>query len=225
MAFFVSICWKAIVLNKEEIIKKVKILVNEYKYKLILGLMALVFLLGGLMIYNKSSMPQDNTTKPNLTTKTNSNHFSHHSEQMFVDVEGAVKKPGVYQFTTNMRVADAVNLAGGLNHSADRQHVSFAKKLADQQTIYVPVKGEVKSHPSEDNNSEQEGHSSESKKINLNTANSQKLQSIDGIGAKRAQKIIDYRKAHGKFHNINDLKKINGIGDKFVANIKDKVTI
>ncbi|XIF19671.1 MAG: ComEA family DNA-binding protein [Acetilactobacillus jinshanensis] len=128
---------------------------------------------------------------------------------IFIDIEGAVKRPGVYQFTNNMRVDDAVNLAGGLNRSADRKHINLAKKLTDQQTVYIPVKGEIKG----------------SGKINLNSADEKQLQSIDGIGEKRAEKIVEYRKSHGNFKQIDDLKKISGIGDKFLANIKVHVTV
>ena len=142
-----------------------------------------------------------------------------------MDVEGAVKHPGVYQFTNNMRIADAINLAGGLNRSADRKHIDLAKKLSDQQTVYIPLKGEIKTQPGQIADSGGSDNSGSDGKVNLNQADQNKLQSVNGIGEKRAAKIVDYRKSHGNFNQVDDLKKISGIGDKFLSNIKSKVTV
>ncbi len=62
-------------------------------------------------------------------------------------------------------------------------------------------------------------------KVNINTANLEKLQTLPGIGASTAQKIIEYREQNGKFQNIEDIKNVSGIGDSKFNNIKDKIIV
>lgn len=219
-------------------IKKLKELVDEYHFRIIGGLIGVVvIMLAGLVMLSRSNdQPQPSSqtafnshesSKSNGAAKSVNSANTSRSQRTFIDVEGAVKHPGVYQFTDNMRIADAINLASGLNRSADRKHVDLARKLSDQQTVYIPVKGEIKTQPGSANNTGSSGDSgaTDNGKVNLNQANQNQLQSINGIGEKRAEKILDYRKGHGNFHQIDDLKKISGIGDKFLDNIKSKVTV
>ena len=62
-------------------------------------------------------------------------------------------------------------------------------------------------------------------KINLNTATSEELQTISGIGAKRAEDIIAYRESHGGFQSVDDLKNVSGIGDKTLEKIRESVYV
>lgn len=64
-----------------------------------------------------------------------------------------------------------------------------------------------------------------SKKININTASLAELQKLPRIGEKVAQRIIEYRKEHGKFKKIEELMKIPGIGEKIFNNLKDLITV
>ena len=61
--------------------------------------------------------------------------------------------------------------------------------------------------------------------VNLNTATKAQLQTIDGIGDKKADKIIAYRQEHGGFKTVEDLKNVDGFGDKTVAKIKDRLAV
>lgn len=167
------------------------------------------------------------------------------NQQMYVDVKGAVKNPGVYQINANMRVVDAINLAGGYNHSADRKHINLAQKLSDQQVVYVPIRGEVKGNPVTSTNpgpqasaasSASESQTGDSQdvttassgneqQINLNTADKTKLQELNGIGEKKADQIIAYRQAHGQFKRIEELKDVPGFGDKTFDNLKSSICV
>ena len=62
-------------------------------------------------------------------------------------------------------------------------------------------------------------------KVNINTANKEKLETLPGIGETTAQKIIDYREANGKFNSIEDIKNVSGIGDAKFNSLKDKITV
>lgn len=65
----------------------------------------------------------------------------------------------------------------------------------------------------------------ESDKININTADATELDKLPGIGPARAADIIDYRQSHGGFSSIEEIKNINGIGDKTFENMKDLITV
>jgi len=61
--------------------------------------------------------------------------------------------------------------------------------------------------------------------INLNTANKEQLQIVNGIGPKKAQAIITYRKRNGPFKSVDELKNVKGFGDKSVANMRSDLAV
>lgn len=69
------------------------------------------------------------------------------------------------------------------------------------------------------------GNTNKNTKVNINTANIERLEALSGIGASTAQKIIEYREKNGKFQTIEDIKKVSGIGESKFNNIKDKITV
>ncbi|MFC6261131.1 helix-hairpin-helix domain-containing protein [Levilactobacillus fujinensis] len=157
-----------------------------------------------------------------------SSQASSHDTRVFVDVQGAVKQPGLYQFGPEMRVADAVKAAGGLSAHADRQQVNLATRLTDQQQLYIPEKGEkateTVSTPTGAAKATGSQSTSQVAVVNLNTATVADLQQLTGIGEKKAQKIVDYRTEHGAFKAVTDLTQVPGFGEKTVANLQDQLT-
>ncbi|WP_225417966.1 helix-hairpin-helix domain-containing protein [Levilactobacillus huananensis] len=154
---------------------------------------------------------------------------SSHDTRVFVDVQGAVRKPGLYQFTAEMRVADAIQTAGGLAPRADRQQINLATRLTDQQKLYIPLKGEkvpqvATSGMAAGEASGTQGSSGPTTVVNLNTATVADLQQLTGIGEKKAQKIVAYREEHGSFKSVKDLAQVSGFGDKTVAKLQDQLT-
>ncbi|MPQ19525.1 competence protein ComEA [Lactobacillus pentosus] len=155
----------------------------------------------------------------------------------FVDVKGAVNKPGLYQVTSSMRVADVIQLAQGMQPQADQQQVNLAAKVTDQQVVYVPAKGEqlpaiATATPSPTPATTTAGGGSpastsagSSEKVNLNTADVAAFQKLSGVGQKKAEKIIAYRQQHGNFKSVDDLKNVSGFGEKTVAKYKDQLTV
>ncbi|HEO6255456.1 TPA: helix-hairpin-helix domain-containing protein [Streptococcus agalactiae] len=147
------------------------------------------------------------------------------SNQVTVDVKGAVNHPGVYSLPSQSRVTDAIKRAGGLSNLADSKSVNLAQKLQDETVIYVAQKGEKITVVEEEkaNNIATQGNSKG--KINLNKADLSSLQTISGVGVKRAQDILDYRDSQGGFKTIDDLKNVSGIGEKTLEKLRQDVTI
>ena len=140
-----------------------------------------------------------------------------------VDVKGAVKAPGIYDLPVGSRVNDAVQKAGGLTEQADSKSLNLAQKVSDEALVYVPTKGEESA--SQQAGSGTASSTSKEKKVNLNKASLEELKQVKGLGAKRAQDIIDHREANGKFKSVDELKKISGIGAKTIEKLKDYVTV
>ncbi|NSQ63981.1 helix-hairpin-helix domain-containing protein [Enterococcus faecalis] len=144
---------------------------------------------------------------------------------IYVDIKGAVKVPGIYQLKTQQRIWDALALAGGVSEEADTAQVNYAQKVKDQMIIYVPKKGEAVAQSLETLQESAPAQQNQEEKINLNTATEAELQTISGIGAKKAQEIIRFRDEQGPFKTVEELKNVPGIGEKTVERLKDMLTV
>ena len=139
---------------------------------------------------------------------------------IFVDIKGAVKKPGVYQMKAGDRVKDAIDAAGGLTDEADSQKVNLAKRLEDQMVIVVPKVGEeAEAIPAGVTSKE----TSKEGKVNINTATVEELKTLKGVGEKKAEAIIEYRKKNGSFKTKEDLMKVRGIGKKLFESFEERI--
>ncbi|MHB9112353.1 MAG: helix-hairpin-helix domain-containing protein [Thermoleophilia bacterium] len=151
-----------------------------------------------------------------------------------VHVVGAVVRPGLYELDANSRVADALEKAGGATPAADLAQINLAAKMADGQQLVIPEQGAAvagstgaaggatSSVPAGGSAS---GAPGASQPVNLNAATLDQLTSLDGIGPKTAQKIIEYREAHGGFTSIEELLEVPGIGPAKFEQIKAHVVI
>ncbi|WP_224154508.1 helix-hairpin-helix domain-containing protein [Leuconostoc gelidum] len=134
------------------------------------------------------------------------------------------KNPGVYDIVNSPRAQTAIAKAGGLTHEADTIKLNLAQKLSDGQMLYVPVIGEVASNKvTVDQQGAESGQ--EMTKINLNTATAEELQTLEGVGEKKAEQIIAYREAHDGFKKLDEIKEVSGIGAKRFETMQDKITI
>jgi competence protein ComEA len=134
--------------------------------------------------------------------------------ELYVDVAGAVRKPGLYRLAAGSRVAAAVERAGGLSRRADRTGVNLAAPLSDGQQVVVPTRGSPGAAGATGGAGAAAGASGAGAAISLSTASEAQLETIDGIGPALAGRIIEYRDTHGGFHSIDELKQVSGIGDK-----------
>lgn len=146
---------------------------------------------------------------------------------LYVDVGGAVARPGVYKMNAGDRVFEAVEKAGGLTKKADTSALNQAEEVKDGQKIQIPEKGENAGAPDAGaaESSLSSAASAPGGKININTADSTDLQQLSGVGPATAQKIIDYRTQNGPFKRIDDLKNVSGIGEKTFDKMKENITI
>lgn len=151
-------------------------------------------------------------------------------ELIFIDIKGAVVYPNIYEMTSGQRLYDVVEKAGGFTEHADQNQVNLAQRLQDEMVIYIPMKGEdVPEHlalsPVTPAGKGDETGGEETQKININTADAAGLTTLNGIGEKKAQMIIDYREEQGPFIAVEDIKNVSGIGEKSFENLKDSITV
>ena len=151
-------------------------------------------------------------------------------EQVIVDVKGAVKYPGIVELTTEHRIMDAIEAAGGYTDTANPVSINHAQKLLDEMVIYVPQHGEnleevaiqtagAATSTAGSTSTKDDG------KVNLNTATEAELTTLPGIGPSKAASIITYREENGGFKTVDDLKNVSGIGDKTFDKLKDAIKV
>ncbi|HFI0126727.1 TPA: helix-hairpin-helix domain-containing protein [Streptococcus suis] len=209
-------------------------MLKEYKWQIALpaaaGLLLTTFLIFSQPAKSDQTgltdFPQsEQTSSSSELVEENSTEVSEEPSQLVVDVKGAVAKPGLYTLEEGSRVNDAVEAAGGLTSQADPKSINLAQKLSDEAVVYVASKDEnisVVASTAASSAMSQEGNES---KVNLNTATEADLQTISGIGAKRAADIIAYREANGGFKLVDELNNVSGIGDKTMESIRPYVTV
>lgn len=143
-----------------------------------------------------------------------------------VFVCGAVNAEGVYELPERSRVIDAVEAAGGYSDDADRTYVNQAEYVYDTQRIEIPTKEEAQMLREYDRNAEENGENSQSDgRIDLNTADKQALMTLPGIGESKADRILEYRQAHGRFGSTEELMNVSGIGSGVYEKIKDYIKV
>lgn len=149
---------------------------------------------------------------------------SKESSEITVYINGEVNNPGVYKLKNDSRIEDLVKIAGGFTTESDKDTLNLAKKLRDEDYVYVDKKSEVKGTQAASQSTINNGIGKDNK-VNINTATKEELKTIPGVGDVTAQKILDYREQNGRFSSIEDLKNIDRIGDKTLEKMKDKIDV
>lgn len=132
-------------------------------------------------------------------------------------IYGAIKFPGVYEYEGNIRIGDAVALAGGLADDADVVHSNLTKWVEDGETIIIPTMG-----PEEPTMTVP---AAETQKININDAGKNELMTLPGIGEKRAEEIIRLREKKEGYTSIEELLEIQGISVNLLEKIYDRLLV
>ncbi len=136
---------------------------------------------------------------------------------LVIDVAGAVRRPGLYKLPAGSRVDAAIAAAGGATRKAQTDAVNLAAPVADGEQIVVPARAPAGAAVAA------AAGSSPSAPVDLNSATLEQLEALPGIGPVTAQKILDYRQAHGAFHAVDELQGVPGIGPAHMAQLKGLV--
>lgn len=136
------------------------------------------------------------------------------TSEIYVQVTGAVNKPGMYKMKSGSRINDLLQVADGKSYN--QQCINLAQKLVDEQNLYVPAKSEQCQLDSGIN---------AMGIVNINTADVYELQTISGIGEAKANNIIEYRKQAGTFESKEQLLNVDGISEGLLQSITDKITL
>jgi competence protein ComEA len=194
----------------------------------LIGLAALlVVTLGGAALWYSRSLPKPveirATVAPAVAPSGVSGSVavsaSPDAPALIVDVAGAVRKPGVYQFHDGDRVVDAIQAAGGPTRKASLDALNLAARLTDGVQILVPLAA-----PAGGAVAPGAAASGPAALININTASATELEALPGIGEVIAQAIVDYRTQNGPFASVDGLLDVSGIGDATLGDIHDLVT-
>ena len=150
-----------------------------------------------------------------------------------VQVGGAVAAPGVYDLAEGARVLDAVEAAGGFAEGAARDALNLARAVSDGEQVVVPSEADIAAQEavSAGAGGAAAGAGASAAaggaggKVNINTASAAQLDTLPGVGASTAEKIVADREANGPFKTVEDLKRVSGIGDKKFAALADAICV
>lgn len=152
-------------------------------------------------------------------------------KSIVVEIKGEVKNPDVYTVDFGSRVNDLVKKAGGFTEEADDLGINLSMKLVDEDCIVVYKKGQGDNagipgaNTIRNINEESTVSTLNNEKININTATKEELMTLPGIGEVTAERIIEYRESNGEFSSIEDLTKVDRIGEKTLSKFKDKIQV
>jgi competence protein ComEA len=146
------------------------------------------------------------------------------TRKIIVHVAGAVARPGVVELPQGSRLHEAIDAAGGSTAAADPDRLNLASVLEDGQKVLVPVRGDPASaEPASGeaggatgSGAGQSGSGAPGGKIDLNTASVEELATLPRVGPVLAQRIVDWRKQHGRFKAVQELDAVDGVGPKML---------
>ena len=204
-----------------EFLKKIP---RQYYLPIGVGCISLILLCYGLIqiwdLHNQSEkISFESVSSSHLAS--NSAVLGTNTTTISIDIEGAIASPSVYEIPSNSRIKDAVQKAGGFAKDADltwiAKHLNLASKLTDGAKIYIPKVGETLdvgsvdtfSGTGQDNN----------KQININSATSDQLDSLPGVGPVTAQKIIAGR----PYNSVEELQTKKVVSNSVYLKIKDSI--
>ena len=204
------------------------------EYKKVLSIICGVLAVIVIILVGRGMMASSTKEKVMVTNAVNTIRVEETTTMMpqncYVDIKGEVLRPGVYEFSCESRMQEVIKKAGGFTEEADETKINLAQKISDQMQIIVPnlhskQEGGVTEGNSEKGNSSHTILSnSKQEMVNINTATLEELQTIKGIGKKKAEAILQYRKEHGPFRRKEDLLQVKGIGKKALEAIESQVT-
>lgn len=202
----------------------------------LLGIIA-VFLVFGYISTRPENISEDDLEKIFVELNTNDKIEAYNEEnntinntesnnKIIVEIKGEVNNPSVYTLDEGSRIYELIDLAGGLTPFGSDKNINKALVLVDGQCIVI---GSIDNNEEDTLNMSTNGISSlgasAEGKVNINKASKDDLMKLSGVGESKAQAIIDYRDSIGGFKEVDELKNVDGIGEKTVEKLKDSITI
>lgn len=222
----------------------------RHKKELIMGLIILIIISISIFLIIKYKPKSKKESKKETIEKNiveeKEKVKEEKEEEYKVDIKGAVITPGLYSLPKSSRVIDVINKAGGLKDNANTTPINLSLKIKDEMVIIIYTNEEVENFAkakekearmikecNEFNNLRNDAcintkSNKETKvegKININTATKEELNTLPGIGSSKAKSIIEYREKVNGFKEIDELKKVEGIGEELFAKIKENIII
>lgn len=145
--------------------------------------------------------------------------------EIVVDVSGKVREPGIQRLPAGSRVADALKAAGGVRPGTNTDTLNRARFLVDGEQVVVGGPAAPAPAPAPGMGGPVAGGpaGTAAAPVSLNTASVDQLDTLPGVGPVLAQHIVDYRTQHGGFRSVNELREVNGIGDRRFADLRNLV--
>lgn len=205
--------------SKKEQWEKIMIFINQFRSELILVGISLLIMIISLGIFLNTSQGNDDMIAFQQNEKLPSSSADVIFPPIVIDIAGSVEEPDVYEVTSGARLKDVLILSGGLSQEADRDFFArtfnLAKKLVDQEKIYIPSRGEVS-----------QGKiagvfKSNDDLVNINTASFAELDTLSGVGPVMAQKIIDNR----PYASAEELLNKKVVSKSVFEKIKDNIML
>lgn len=197
----------------------------ENKKILIIGTIIFIIIIV-IIKFTDIYLGEKNTTKDELVDLIETSEKTEEQEEkIIIYITGEVINEGVYELKEGSRIANAIEAAGGTKETANLKNVNLAYELEDGEKIYIPNINEEAEEIIQDGNTGIIGEENKEKVININKANTEELQELNGIGESTAKSIIKYREENGKFNTIEDIMNVPGIGENKFENIKEQIKV
>ena len=218
---------------------------KKYKYVITIFLFMLIIFYIVFVKVNLKSKEKNLVDNQVVINEVDKVEVDLKDDLVYVDIKGAVKKPGVYKINSDKKIIDVITMAGGLMENANTDNINLSKKVTDEMVIIIYTNEEVKNSNIVDtvikvidkecvcpniqndgciNTEINDSITNVNKTININTATLEELMSINGLGEAKAKAIIKYREENGYFKIIDDLLNVSGIGEVLFEKIKEYIT-
>ena len=150
------------------------------------------------------------------------------AEPLVVAVSGKVQRPGLVEVPEGARVADVLEAAGGALPGTDLAGLNLARRVVDGEQVAVgvpPAPDAVPAVPSGPGGPAAAAPGAPAGKVDLNSATADQLDTLPGVGPVTAERILAWRAAHGRFARVEQLREVEGIGERRFAQLRELVTV